>query len=349
MTTPPSGPVFEGTPDLTEWIAGEGCAVAFTTYQSDRLFLLGLGEGDRLRAHQRKVPGCQGLWSDSRTLWVGGEEHLWRFDGSPPDRARMTGGADRLYVPRAGLPTGRLDIHDIAVDADGGVLFVNTRYSCLAVPDAGGGFRERWRPPFISELRAEDRCHLNGLAMGADGRPALVTALGRCDVMEGWREHRVGGGVLIDVASGEVACAGLSMPHSPRLHQGRTWLLNSGTGEFGMVDLAAGRFVPLCFCPGFARGLAFHGRWAVIGLSRPRAGNRTFAGLPLAERLAAKGVAPRCGFVVVDTATGTLAHGLTAHHTVEELYDVAVLPGVRRPEAVGLAAAAAQPEPDGPA
>ncbi|HYD71394.1 TIGR03032 family protein [Azospirillum sp.] len=342
MATSSPGPIFDGTPGLTEWLAGEGCAVAFTTYQAHRLFFLGLGEGGRLRAHQRAVPGCQGLWSDGRTLWVGGEAHLWRFDDTLPPGARTASGADRLYVPQAGLPTGALDIHDIAVGAavgaDGGVVFVNTRFSCLASPDPRGGFRPLWRPPFISDLRAEDRCHLNGLAMGADGRPAFVTAVGRSDVMEGWREYRADGGVLIDVASGEVACAGLSMPHSPRLHRGRLWLLNSGTGEFGTVDPAAGRFEPLCFCPGFARGLAFHGRWAVIGLSRPRAGNRTFDGLRLGARLADKGASPRCGFVVVDTETGTLAHGLTAHHTIDELYDVAVLPGARRPEAVGLTA-----------
>jgi uncharacterized protein (TIGR03032 family) len=338
MATSSPGPIFDGTPGLIEWLAGEGCAVAFTTCQANRLFFLGLGEGGRLRAHQRAVPGCQGLWSDGRTLWVGGEAHLWRFGDTLPPGARTASGADRLYVPQAGLPTGALDIHDIAVGADGEVVFVNTRFSCLASPDPRGGFRPLWHPPFISELRAEDRCHLNGLAMGADGRPAFVTALGRSDVMEGWREHRADGGVLIDVASGEVACAGLSMPHSPRLHRGRLWLLNSGTGEFGTVDPAAGRFEPLCFCPGFARGLAFHGRWAVIGLSRPRAGNRTFDGLPLDARLADKGASPRCGFVVVDTETGTLAHGLTAHHTIDELYDVAVLPGARRPEAVGLTA-----------
>jgi hypothetical protein len=36
----------------------------------------------------------------------------------------------------------------------------------------------RWRPPFISALAAEDRCHLNGLCL-AKGRPAFVTALAR--------------------------------------------------------------------------------------------------------------------------------------------------------------------------
>lgn len=326
--------MIDGSPKLGEWFAGEGSAVAFTTYQSGRLFLIGLGAENRLRAQVRRIPRCQGLWSDGQTLWVGAEAHLWRFDNVLPTGTSAPGGADRVYEPRLCLPTGDVDIHDIGVDGDGQPVFANTLYSCLARPEADGGFRPLWRPPFVSELKAEDRCHLNGLAMGDDGQPAYVTAVGRADVIEGWREHRLGGGLVIDVPSGETVCAGLSMPHSPRLHDGRLWLLNSGTGELGTVDRDSGRFEPVCFCPGYARGLAFLGKWAVIGLSRPRRGNSTFAGLPLDERLTAKGVGPRCGLAMVDTTTGTLAHMLTIHHTIDELYDVAVLPGCRRPEAL---------------
>ncbi|MGQ9367076.1 TIGR03032 family protein [Azospirillum sp. ST 5-10] len=325
--------MIDGSPRFGDWLAGEGAAVAFTTYQSGRLFLLGLGAGDRLRAQVRRIPRCQGMWSDGQTLWVGGEAHLWRFDNVLPDGARTANGSDRLFEPRQCLATGDVDIHDIAVGGDGRPVFVNTAFSCLAVPGPGGGFHPLWRPPFVSEMKAEDRCHLNGLALDGEGRPAYVTAFARTDAMEGWREHRVAGGVLIDVASGETVCGGLSMPHSPRLRDGRLWLLNSGTGEFGTVDLTSGRFEAVCFCPGYARGLSFVGKWAVIGLSRPRRGNSTFEGLPLDDRLAAKGVGARCGLAVVDITTGTLAHALTIHHTVDELYDVAVLAGARRPEA----------------
>jgi uncharacterized protein (TIGR03032 family) len=75
---------------------------------------------------------------------------------------------------------------------------------------------------------------------------------------------------VIDVASSEIVASGFSMPHSPRLYDGKLWLLNSGAGEFGVVDPVDGTFTPVCFCPGYARGLAFIGRYAVIGLSRPR-------------------------------------------------------------------------------
>ena len=88
------------------------------------------------------------------------------------------------------------------------------------------------------------------------------------------------------------------MPHSPRWHQGRLWLHNSGTGEFGSVDLRTGRFEPLCFCPGYLRGLDFIDGFAVMGLSRPRE-NRTFSGLALDAQLSARRMEPRCGIYVV--------------------------------------------------
>ncbi len=193
-----------------------------------------------------------------------------------------------------------------------------------------------WRPRFISALAPEDRCHLNGLAM--DGkRPAYVSAVSSSDVADGWRERRRDGGVVIDVASGEKVATGLSMPHSPRLYDGRLWVLNSGEGEFGTIDPATGKFTAVCFCPGYARGLAFTGRYAVIGLSRPRH-NQTFSGLKLEERLAEKDAVPRCGLLVVDIDTGNIVEWLRFEHTIDELYDVAVLPGVRQAEAVGFVA-----------
>ena len=168
-----------------------------------------------------------------------------------------------------------------------------------------------------------------------DGRPAFVTCVAATNLAEAWREHRRDGGIVIDVASGETVASGLSMPHSPRLHRGRLWLVQSGTGEFGHVDLATGRFEPVCFLQGFARGVAFVGEHAVIGVSRPRE-NRTFEGLALNERLAREGVGPLCHLAVVNLATGDVEHRLVIEGVVEELYDVAVLPGVIRPMAIGF-------------
>jgi uncharacterized protein (TIGR03032 family) len=211
-------------------------------------------------------------------------------------------------VPQLGWTTGDLDVHDIAVDGAGRPVFVNTLFSCLATVSETHRFAPLWRPPFISKLAAEDRCHLNGVAMDG-GEPRYATSVSVSDVADSWRDHRVAGGVVIDVASGEAVATGLSMPHSPRLYRNRLYVLDSGSGRFGHLERASGRFEEVCFCPGYARGLAFVGEFAVIGLSLPRH-NRSFSGLPLDEELSRRAVAPRCGLLVVALRTGDAPHSL---------------------------------------
>jgi uncharacterized protein (TIGR03032 family) len=145
----------------------------------------------------------------------------------------------------------------------------------------------------------------------------------------------VGGGVVIDVAEDRVVARGFSMPHSPRLHGGKLWLLDSGTGNFGFADPASGKFEPVAFCPGYLRGLSFHGNFAIVGLSQPRE-NKTFAGLPLDEALAKRGAGPQCALMVIDLRSGATVHWLKIEGIVHELYDVVALPGIVRPMALGL-------------
>jgi uncharacterized protein (TIGR03032 family) len=323
---------------LPEWLAARRVSLALTTYQAGRLFFIGRKPDGRLRAHERLIEHCQGLWTDGTSLWTSGKSVLWRFRNDLADGERTAKGADRRFVPREGRVTGAIDIHDIGIGATGGEgtgpIFVATAFNCLATISDEASFRPLWRPPFVSAMVGEDRCHLNGLAM--DGtRPAFVSAVSRSDVADGWRERRRDGGVVVDVASGEIVASGLSMPHSPRLHDGRLWVLNSGRGELGTVDPADGAFTPVAFCPGYARGLAFAGHYAIVGLSRPR-NNQTFEGLDLDDRLAAKDAVPRCGLIVVDLRSGETVEWLRFEHTIDELYDVAILPGVAQAEAVGF-------------
>jgi uncharacterized protein (TIGR03032 family) len=223
----------------------------------------------------------------------------------------------------------------LMIDAQGKPLFINTRFNCLATTDARHSFREVWRPPFISALIDEDRCHLNGLAMDKN-KPAYVTAISRSDTIDGWRDRRDSGGVVIDVRTNKIICEGLSMPHSPRLHQGELWLLNSGTGELGVVEGAAtgkGKFVPRVFCPGFARGLAFAGNYAFVGLSKPR--YKRFEGLALDQRLADADSEPWCGIQIIDLTKGVCAEWFRIDGAVKELFDVAVLKGHACPMSIG--------------
>jgi uncharacterized protein (TIGR03032 family) len=321
---------------FSDWLAGTGGSLAFTTYQAGKIFLLGTRPDGGLSVFERTFPRSMGLAAsaDGRSLALATHFQIHRFDNVLAPGQANSEGFDAVFAPHAAWVTGDLDVHDVAFGAGGRPIFVNTLFGCIAAVSDTHSFRPLWKPPFISRLAAEDRCHLNGMAM-QDGRPRYATALSRSDAADGWRDHRKGGGVLIDVESDELVSEGLSMPHSPRLFGGRLWLLNSGSGELGRIDLETGRFEPAAFCPGYARGLAFAGNHAIVGLSQPRT-NRTFSGLPLEPALTARNVAPRCGLAVIDLASGDMVHWLRLEGVVRELYDVAVLPGIRRPSAIGF-------------
>ena len=321
------------SPHLLGWLNDADVSLAFTTYQTNRLFLVGLKPDGRLSTFERLFDRPMGLHATPERLLMSTRWQLWELHNALPE-GELHDGFDRLFVPRRAHTTGALDVHDIAIDGTGRVVFVNTAYSCLATPSERYSFAPLWQPPFISRLAPEDRCHLNGLAM-RDGVPAYVTSVSRSDVVGGWRERREAGGCLIDVASGELVSTELSMPHSPRCYRDRIWLLNSGTGELGYVDPDRGSFEPIVFCPGFLRGLTFVGDYAIVGLSKPRH-ERTFSGLPLDERLAEKDAEARCGLQVVDLNRGLVVHWLELEGVVVELYDVQALPGVKRPTALGF-------------
>ncbi len=315
------------------WLRESGISLAFTTYQTNRLFLVGTKEDGNLSVFERQFDRPMGLCGEPERLIMNTRWQLWELDNAlPPGMSHE--GADRLYVPRRAHTTGDIDMHDIAVDQYDRILFINTAYSCLATLSDHYSFKPLWQPPFISRVTPEDRCHLNGLAMD-DGEAAYVTTVSRSDVTSGWRERRHQGGCLIDVRSGEIVTDGLSMPHSPRLYQGRLWVLNSGSGEFGYVEPASGRFEPVAFCPGFIRGLAFCGDYAIVGLSKPRR-EEAFSGLVLDDWLTEKDADARCGLWVIDLKGGVIAHWLELEGVVVELYDVQVLHGVKRPKALGF-------------
>jgi len=316
------------------WLAEHNISLSFSTYQAGKLFFIGLDEKQQLSVFERTFARCMGIGLDPKTqaLWVANLYQIWRFENALKSGQDYQG-YDRVYVPQVGYTTGDVDVHDIAV-TDEGPVFVNTLFSCLAKNSEKYSFEPIWQPPHISKLAAEDRCHLNGLAIKG-GKPAYVTCVSKTDVNEGWREHRQTGGVVIDVQSNEYVAEGLSMPHSPRWYKDRLWVLNSGEGEFGYVDLKTGQFEAIAFCPGYLRGMSFFGDFAVVGLSKPR-GNKTFEGLVLQQKLEDKQVQPRCALQVINLTTGDIVHEMRIEGVVEELYDVCVIPEVSKPMAIGF-------------
>jgi uncharacterized protein (TIGR03032 family) len=255
---------------------------------------------------------------------------LARWSGScatrPPSPPNLDppGTHDACYLTQAALFTGAVNGHELAW-AGNELWLVNTLFSCLCTLDDEHSFVPRWRPPFISEYGPDDRCHLNALAMDEE-KPRFVTVFGLTDSPGGWRPTKVTGGCLIDVPSGEVVVNGLAMPHSPRIHDGRVWLLDSGTGRLVQVDLQNGSVATVAPLPGYTRGLALCGSLAFVGLSKVGE-SATFGGVPIA----ADRTRLKCGVAIVDLTSGAMIGLLEFHTGIEEIFDVRLVPGARSP------------------
>jgi uncharacterized protein (TIGR03032 family) len=317
------------------WLGRMGCSLAFTSYQTGQLFLVGLLPEGRVSFHQQNYVRAMGIHAAPQRLYLASLFQIWRLENTLAPHERANRDFDRLYVPRNAQTIGDVDAHELAVDRAGRVIFVNTKYSCLATLSLTHGFKPLWKPPFISRLAAEDRCHLNGLAM-ADGLPAYVTAVSRSDMINGWRDRRHEGGVLVDLRTDRIVTDQLSMPHSPRVGpRGAVWLLDSGRGMIARVDPETGRKEDVAFCPGFMRGLALVGGYAVVTVSLPRDG--AFAGLALQDELRARDGEPWCGLCVVDLKHGDIVEWIRLTGAIKELFDVAVIADTHCPMALGIA------------
>jgi uncharacterized protein (TIGR03032 family) len=221
----------QASPGFAAWLHQTNGSIAVTTYQIGKLFLIGAPATDRLSVSERTFQRCLGVAVVGRSLYLAGLNNILRFENIIPTGQQLEG-HDAVFAPRVSWYTGDVFAHDVGVLPSGRPIFVNTLFSCLATVDEQTSFRSVWQPKFISELRPEDRCHLNGLAMDG-GRPRFVTSAGTTDKARGWREERAGAGCVIDVPSQEIVATGLTMPHSPRLHGGKLYVCNAGTGELG--------------------------------------------------------------------------------------------------------------------
>lgn len=330
---------YSMSPGLPAFLGSERIAIAISSYQSGKFYLLGQNVDGGLLVHERFFQKAMGICvGDRDTILLATLFQIIKFRNVLERGQTINNLHDACYVPREMFITGELDVHDIGLSQDGSIVFVNTLYNCLATPSERHSFTPFWKPPFISKIVKEDRCHMNGLAMEA-GLPRYVTAVSKSDTVDGWRDRRASGGIVVDVLSGEIVMNGLSMPHSPRLYRGKLWVLNSGTGEIGWIErgLSAGdaKFRGFAFCPGFVRGLAFHDKYAFVGLSKPR--YERFEGLALDRKLAEADSEPWCGIQIIDLDSNACIHWFRIDGSVTELYDLGVVPGVVRPMALGFA------------
>jgi uncharacterized protein (TIGR03032 family) len=310
-----------------------GVSLVVTTYQANKLLVLREQQGG-LSILVRSFERPMGVAVDQKRIALGARDQVWQFRNAPDiaPQVEPAGMHDACFIPRSSHVTGDIGIHEIAWAGEKAdeLWLVNTRFSCLCTLSPDYSFVPRWRPPFITAMAAEDRCHLNGLAVVA-GQPKYVTALGQTDITGGWRANKAKGGCLMSVPDGRVVAGDLCMPHSPRVHQGKLWVLESGTGTLLLVDPATGQRSTIVELSGFARGLGLHGPYAFIGLSKIRP-TSAMSGVPIA----AKRDQLKSGVAVVDLRNGKIVAAVDFESAVEEVFDVQVLAGPRFPEVLGF-------------
>ena len=314
---------YEHSRNVAPLLARLQASLLVSTYQAGKLAVVGARqEAVSLAFHNFERP--MGVAAKPGSIAVAGRNQVWFLRNKPDIAPRLEppGSFDACFLTQSMQMTGEIQAHEMSWSGDE-LWVVNTLFSCLCTLHPNFSFVPRWQPPFISGLAPEDRCHLNGLAM-AEGRPKYVTAMSQTDTPAGWRPDKVNTGCLIDVPSGRTLARGFAMPHSPRVHRGEVWLLDSGRGELVRVDPTDGRVETVAQLPGYTRGLAFCGGLAFVGLSKIRE-TSTFGGVPIAkdrEKL-------KCGVAVVDLSTGRTVSTLEFKSGVEEIFDVAVLPRAR--------------------
>jgi uncharacterized protein (TIGR03032 family) len=322
---------------LLNWFQETNCSIIISSYKSGSTVTLSamkIGDATHVGAYLNTFNRVTGLYYREGQLWIGAANQIIKL----VDIGKLKQGEDEFdtcFMPRQSFYTTDLDIHDIVVNSRDEVFFVSSQLNCVVRPsNSRQCFDVFWRPPWISQLVGEDRCHLNGLCL-RDDAPRYVTAVSTSNVMGGWRENRQSGGVVYDLVEDRIVCQGLSMPHSPRWHNGRLWLLESGTGFFGYVD-ESGQFQRKTFIPGFIRGLAFYrDQYAVVCSSVDRH-ESLFVGLKLGDVLVENNVKAKCGVFIVSLDSFSVVHSYIFNRGPVELYDVVLVPNAKRTRMIDL-------------
>jgi uncharacterized protein (TIGR03032 family) len=317
------------TKSLVQLLAGVNSSLLVSTYKSGRLITVRV-DGDAINTDWQSLKKPMGIAAAGSRLAVGVRDSIVTFSNQPALSRNMKTirPATDVFAPRAEVVTGDISIHEMAygtTEEDKNLYFVNTAFSCLCVMEPDYSWVPVWRPKWITAYSPEDRCHLNGLAM-VDGKPKYVSCLAESDAPHGWRESKGESGLIIDVTNDEVVARGLSMPHSPRWYKGELWVLESGKGSLSKINISTGESTVIAELPGFTRGLTFIGKYALIGLSQVR--ESVFKALPITQSQKER----NCGVWVVDTDNGQTVAFLKFEGEVQEIFDVALLPGMAWPE-----------------
>ena len=330
---PPPPFSYSYTPNIPELLLGLNCSLAISTYQTGKVVIFSAVDENQLIQLPRTFDKPMGMAK---------ADHQWAI--ATNDSVILTGNApglaanypanpntyDSLYIPRASYFTGPLDMHDIQFSSEG-LLGVNTMFSNVCRITDQFSFEAIWQPNWITEIKPEDRCHLNGLALDpTTKKPKYISALGQGNSARSWKEEMLSGGVLVDMDSNEVVLSSLPVPHTPRIYNDGLWMLLSATGELIKVDVTSGNYEVVTPLNGFARGMDRIGDYLFIATSKLRPNSSLFKEAPVAKR------SVTCGITVVYIPSGQPCGHILYQTSVEELYDLIVLEGDKRPNILNL-------------
>jgi len=316
------------TSNVAELLTKLECSIAISTYQAGKIVFISPKDEEKLVQLPRSFDKPMGIALDkakdkmalatrNSVLVFKNSEHLAIHHPKFPNRY------DSMYMPQATYHTGPLDIHDLSYGNEK-LYGVNTLFSCIVNIDDDYHFTPYWKPKFISKLAGEDRCHLNGMCM-EDGLPKYVSAFSQGDKISSWRERVTETGILVNAQTDEIVSENLAMPHSPRLVNNELYVLQSATGELSHINTSSGESTEVCNLGGFVRGMSYHKEFLFIGLSKLRKNSSTFAHLDIAEK------ANYCAIAIVHLPTGVKVGEIKYNTSVDEIFDIQVLPNKLRP------------------
>lgn len=317
------------TPQIPELLLRLNCSIAISTYQAGKLIFLSPKDENALIQLPRTFEKPMGVAEDVKhdKLALACKDEIILFSNSrelATHYPKSPNKYDALYMPRVTYHTGPIDIHDLRFGKDGSLFAVNTLFSCIIEINDDYNFSPYWTPPFIDKLVSEDRCHLNGMAL-KNGIPKYATAFSEGNSFQSWRDNITKTGVVLEVGTNEIVAGNLAMPHSPRLFGNDLYVLLSATGELVKIDMKTGKYDVVIKVEGFVRGMSLHKDYLFIGLSKLRKNSSTFGKLDFAEK------ANHSGILAIHLPTGSIAGKITYLSSLDEIYDVHVIPGKIRP------------------
>ena len=314
------------SPSFAELLLQLNCSLAISTYQAGKLIIMSPKNSDQMIQLPRNFQRVMGIALDGDEMAVATKDEVIYMRNSPElawHYPKSPGVYDAMFMPRATYYSSYLDIHDLEF-GNGELYAVNTSFSCIVKIDKNYSFTPVWKPNFITELASEDRCHLNGMAM-KDGHPKYATAFNKGNTARSWKDTLGEQGILIDIDTNDIIAEGLEMPHSPRMFGDELFVLQSRNGAISKVDTKTGQLTEVRRLNYFLRGMDRVGDYLFVGFSRIRKHSSIFGKLDISDR------SPNAGVAVIHIPTGAQVAELKYLASVEEIYDVKIIKGFKRP------------------